>query len=58
MKKYIQYIFQMLKYLNKRDLSFKLKKCEFYCKKVDFLEFVVEQYKIRINLNKLKTIKE
>ncbi len=48
----------MLKYLNKRDLSFKLKKCKFYCKKVDFLEFVVEQYKIRINLNKLKTIKE
>ena len=27
-------------------------------KKIDFLEFVIKQYKVRINLEKLQAIKE
>jgi len=58
LKEYIQYIFQILKCLNKRNLHFKSEKYEFYCKKVDFLEFVVEKHEVRINSNKLKTVKK
>ena len=47
-----------MKYLNKRNLYFKLEKYKFYRKKVDFLKFVVKQYKVRINLKKLQAIKE
>ncbi len=54
----MNYIFKILKYLNKRNLHLKSKKCEFHRKKVDFLEFVVEQHEVRMNLKKLRTIKE
>ncbi len=30
LKKYVSYIFKILKYLNIKNLYFKLKKCEFY----------------------------
>ncbi len=30
LKKHVNYIFKVLKYLNKRNLHFKLKKCEFH----------------------------
>ncbi len=30
LKKYVNYIFKVLKYLNIKNLHFKLKKCEFY----------------------------
>jgi len=30
LKEYISYIFKILKYLNIKNLHFKLKKCEFY----------------------------
>jgi len=30
LKKYINYVFKILKYLNIKNLYFKLKKCEFY----------------------------
>ena len=54
----MNYVFKILEYLNKRNLHFKLKKCEFHRKKIDFLEFVVERHEIRINFEKLRTIKE
>ena len=58
LKIYINYVFKVLKCLNKRNLHFKLKKCEFHQKEIDFFEFVVEQYEIRINFEKLRTIKK
>ncbi len=58
LKKYISYVFKVLKYLNIKNLHFKSKKCEFYQEKVNFLEFVVEQYKVRIDFKKLQTIKK
>jgi len=58
LKKYINYVFKVLKCLNKRNLHLKSKKCKFYQKEVNFLEFVVKQYKVRINLEKLQVIKK
>ncbi len=58
LKEHVNYIFKVLEYLDKRNLHFKLKKCEFYQKEINFLKFVVKQYKIRINLKKLRAIKE
>ncbi len=58
LKEHINHVFKVLKCLNKRNLHFKLKKCEFHQKEVNFLEFLVKQHKIRMNLKKLQTIKE
>jgi len=58
LKKHINYIFKILKCLNKKNLHLKLKKCEFYRKEVNFLEFVVKRHEIRLNFEKLRTIKE
>ena len=58
LKKHINYIFKVLKCLNKKNLCFKLKKYEFYRKEIDFLKFVVKRHKVRINFKKLRTIKE
>ncbi len=58
LKKHINYVFKVLKCLNKKNLRFKSKKCEFYREKVNFLEFVVERHEIRMNLKKLQAIKE
>jgi hypothetical protein len=58
LKKHVSYIFKVLKCLNKRNLHLKLKKCEFHQKEIDFLKFVVERHKVRINPKKLRTIKE
>jgi len=58
LKKHVQHVFQILKCLNKRNLRLKLKKYEFHQEKVNFLEFVIKRHKIRMNLKKIKTIKE
>ncbi len=58
LKEHVSYIFKVLECLNIRNLHLKPKKCEFYQKKVNFFEFIVEQYKIRMNLKKLQAIKE
>ncbi len=58
LKKHVNYVFKVFKYLNKKNLHFKLKKCEFQQKEVDFLEFVVERHEVRMNFEKLQTIKE
>ncbi len=58
LKKYISYIFKVLKCLNIKNLYFKSEKCKFYRKKIDFLEFVVKQYKIYINSEKLQTVRK
>ncbi len=53
LKKHINYIFKVLECLNIKNLHLKSKKCEFYRKKVNFFEFVVERHKVRINPKKL-----
>ncbi len=58
LKEHVNYVFKVLECLNKRNLHLKLKKCEFHRKEVNFFEFVVERHKIRMNLKKLRAIKE
>jgi len=58
LKEHVSYVFKVLKCLNKRNLHLKLKKCEFHREKVDFLKFVVERHEVRMNLEKLRAIKE
>jgi len=53
LKEYINYVFKVLECLNKKNLYLKLKKCEFYQKEVNFLKFVIERHKVRINFKKL-----
>jgi len=58
LKKHVSYVFKVLKCLNRRNLHLKLKKCEFHQEEINFLEFVVERHKVRMNLKKLQAIKE
>ncbi len=58
LKEHVSYVFKVLECLNKRSLHLKLKKCEFHQEEVDFLEFVVRRYEVRMNLEKLQAIKE
>jgi len=58
LKEHISHIFKVLECLNKRNLHLKSKKCEFHRKEIDFLEFVVERHEVRMNLKKLRAIKE
>ncbi len=58
LKEHVSYVFKVLECLNIRNLRLKSKKCEFHQKKVNFLRFVVERHKIRMNLEKLQAIKK
>ncbi len=58
LKEHMNYVFKVLECLDRRNLHFKLKKCEFHQKEIDFFEFVVERHEVRINLEKLRTIKK
>ncbi len=58
LNEHVSYIFKVLECLNRRNLHLKSKKCEFHQEEVNFLEFVVERYEVRINLEKLRAIKE
>jgi hypothetical protein len=58
LKEHVQHVSQILKCLNKRDLRLKPEKCEFHQEEVDFLEFVVKRHGIRMNSEKIKTVKE
>ncbi len=58
LKEHVSYVFKVLECLNKRNLHLKSKKCEFHRKEVDFLKFVVERHEVRMNLEKLRAIKE
>ncbi len=58
LKKHINHISKVLECLDRRNLHLKLEKCEFHREKVDFLGFVVGRHGIRMNLEKLRAIKE
>ncbi len=58
LKEHISHVSKVLECLNKRNLHFKSKKCEFHRKEVDFLKFVVKRHEVRMNFEKLRTIKE
>jgi len=58
LKEHVSHVFKVLKCLNRRNLYLKSKKCEFHQKEVDFLRFVVERHEVRMNLKKLRAVKE
>jgi len=58
LKEHMNHVFKVLECLDKRNLHFKLKKCEFHQEEIDFLEFVVERHEVRMNFEKLRAIKE
>jgi len=58
LKKHVSYVFKVLECLNRRNLHLKSKKCEFHQKEVDFLKFVIRRHEVRMNLEKLRAIKE
>jgi hypothetical protein len=51
-KKYKEYIKKILRRLIDENLRIKIKKTEFYAKKVDFLGFVVGQKEVKIDKKK------
>ena len=56
--KHIRHVQTILQCLRQRQLLLKFEKCEFHQFNVEFLEFVIETQKIRINSTKLKAIKD
>ena len=56
-EEYEQYIKKMLKCLSKRNLLIKLKKCDWHKKEIDFLKFIIKINDVRINFDKLTSIK-
>ena len=55
--KHKQHVRTILQCLKQRRLLLKLEKCEFHQFDVEFLEFVIKIQEVRMNLVKLKTIK-
>ena len=56
--KHKQHVRIILQCLGQRQLLLKLEKCEFHRFNVEFLEFVIKIQGVRMNLVKLKTIKD
>ena len=55
-KEYKEYIKQVLKRLYKKDILVIIKKCEFYTKKTNFIEFIIKLRQINIDLKNIKII--
>ena len=47
----------MLKYLSKRNLLIKSKKYDWHKKEIDFLKFIIKVNNVRMNLDKLRSVK-
>ena len=52
-----QDIKNMLEYLSKQNLLIKLKKCNWHKKEINFLKFIIEINDVRMNSNKLISVK-
>ena len=58
LNKYKKHVKQVLKTLNKKNFLFKSKKCEFHKQEVDFCEFKIKIKKIKIDSNKLNSMRK
>jgi len=58
LKEHVSYVFKVLKCLDIKNLHLKPKKCEFHREKINFLEFVVKRYEVRMDFKKLRAIKK
>ena len=55
-EKHKEYIKQVLNKLYKENMLVIIKKCKFYTKKTDFVEFIIKLKQISIDLKKIKAI--
>ena len=55
-KEYKEYIEWVLSRLYKENMLVAIKKCKFYTKKTDFVEFIIKLRQISINPKKIKAI--
>ena len=55
-KEYKEYIKWVLSRLYKENILVVIKKCEFYIKKTDFVEFIIKLRQINMDLKKIKAI--
>ena len=55
-EEYKEYIKWVLKKLYKENIFITVEKCEFYTKKTDFIEFIIELKQISMDLKKIKAI--
>jgi hypothetical protein len=55
-KSYVQHIREVLKRLRTNDLFANLEKCFFFKYEVDYLEFIINENDIMMNLNKINII--
>ena len=54
--KYIEYIRKVLEKLKKANILFKLEKCEFYKKELEFLIFIIRRNNIYIDPRKVEIV--
>ena len=57
-EKYIKHVNIVLKLLMQKNLLLKSKKCFFHKKKVNFLDFTIENNIARMNLTKVQAVKK
>ena len=57
-KEYKKHVKTILRCLNQKEFLIKLKKCEFHQQEIDFLKFKVKIKEIKIDFDKLKSMKE
>ena len=55
-EKYREYIKQVLKRLQKEQMLVVIKKCKFFTRKTNFIEFIIKLGYISIDLKKVKAI--
>ena len=55
-KEYKEYVDWVLSKLYKKNMLVIIKKCKFYTKKINFIEFIIKLKQINIDLKKIKTI--
>jgi hypothetical protein len=55
-KKHVKHVKKMLQRLRNADLQIDIDKCEFFVHKIKYLDLIVDQNEIRMNLEKIETI--
>ena len=55
-EEYREYIKQVLKRLQEKQMLVAIKKCEFFIRKTNFIEFIIKLRRISMDLKKVKAI--
>ena len=55
---HVNYVKEVFRQLKKFDLYVNLKKCEFFVKKIEYLNFIISVDDIKINFRRINTIRK